>query len=380
MIIKDRYSCIIFVGIDTNNTPKVYRIADALNSYTKGCHVFTLTKLENRIGCHHTSYHYGRKTCYRTALAFAIGFLTITIKILREKPRIIYAIDPFAGMIAILVTAIKRGIYFYESLEIFCDSSSFLFSGKLKKFWYVIERQIARNAKAFIATDQYRMRFLRRYYKIHPDKCFFLLNTPPKPTLLPDPYSLKKKSPSAIVFSYAGMILEDRCIEMIFKCMADLPENVGLVMIGAGNEYYTNKLKELSHQLKISNKISWLGKFDNNDLRLLLSETDCTFALYDNNCLTNRFCSPNKIFDALYSGVLTICTHSYLTRDVIQQHGVGLVIDKVNHKDLLHAMRRVIEMLTKSPDIRFYCTSLALTKYNWENESKKVRYILDKYI
>ena len=129
-----------------------------------------------------------------------------------------------------------------------------------------------------------------------------------------------------------------------------------------------NQIKDLGIN---SSKVFFTGKIDNETLMGYMSSSDVTFALYSNESLNNRMCSPNKIFDALHSKTYVITTKSFLTTDIVSENNIGEILQFLNSNCILIALEECYNKKNKQITNEKW-VELQL-RYCWESEFQRVK-------
>ncbi|MEA3467602.1 MAG: glycosyltransferase [Thermodesulfobacteriota bacterium] len=354
---------VIFIGGSVENTPKVARVYGSLVKHFNHVKLFTLSKHGHGVG---DSYSYDAGANYMKFIKYLFFSFLILFHLAKKRPTRVYAINPFAGVIALIYTFIFRKQYYYESLEIFTGSSSSLYSNKwFRPLFYRIERTIACRARYFITPDQYRMRFLRRYYRIPAEKCFFLYNTRIFSEVLPSKTQSGYAQP---IVSYCGLLMPGRGIEEIIKAFASFEVGGTLWLVGDwGSGLYRTKLQSLVEGCGIADRVVFRGKVSNSEMLSYMQESDITFALYKRNCVNNRLCSPNKFFDSMASGVKLITVNCYLA-DFLRNNGALIyTVKEVSVQEIVTAFQFCHSAVFNSG-----VTEILSSKFDWLSEEKKL--------
>ena len=354
---------VIFIGGSVENTPKVGRIYGSLVKYFNLVDLLTLSKYGYDVG---RSYSYDAGSNYLKPLKFLLANLLILFNLIKYRPTKVYAINPLAGVIASIYAFVFRQQYYYESLEIFAGSNNHLYTNKwFRPLFYWIERTVARRASYFIATDQFRMRFLRRYYKIPAEKCAYLYNTRIFSEVVPSKTQVGYAQP---IVSYCGGLMPGRGIEEIIRAFAAFEAGGTLWLVGGwGSELYRTKLQSIVEECGIADRVVFWGKVSNSEILSYMQGSDVTFALYNRNCVNNRLCSPNKFFDAMASGVKLISVKCYLA-DFLRNNGTPIyTVKKISVQEIVNAFQAC-----RSGAFNSGVAEKLSSKFDWQNEETKL--------
>jgi glycosyltransferase involved in cell wall biosynthesis len=354
---------VIYIGGSVENTPKVGRVYGSLVKYFKHVDLLTLSKYGHGVGY---SYSYDAGSYYLKLLKFISANLFILFNLVKCRPAEVYAINPIAGVIALFYTVVFRKKYYYESLEIFTGSNNRLYTNKwFRPFFYWIERTVAHRARYFIATDQFRLCFLRRYYKIPADKCVYLYNTRIFSEVVPSKTQVEY---AQLIVSYCGILMPGRGIEEIIKAFASFEAGGTLWLVGdCGSELYRTKLQSIVESCGITDRVVFWGKVSHSEILSYMQRSDITFALYERNCVNNRLCSPNKFFDAMASGVKLITGNCYLANFLRNNGALVYTIKNVSVREIVAAFQACCAGVFASG-----ATEKLSSKFDWQNEEIKL--------
>ena len=136
----------------------------------------------------------------------------------------IYAINPISGLIALIASTLTSKKYIYESHEMVFGLNYPFFRGRWRHFWSFLEKNIIKKSVYFFTTDEHRLKFIKRYYKIKSDNIGYILNVPTLSMRKGEKEENRKKFNfgSKFVVSYCGGIMKGRGIESIIEAYANL--------------------------------------------------------------------------------------------------------------------------------------------------------------
>ncbi|MCG2835703.1 hypothetical protein L6J37_02365 [Photobacterium sp. WH77] len=309
---------LLYSGISLNCAPRVESLVDELKKKNLKVRIGGVVKQNDLNQDYDTSFVniFNGNNAAGKLVNVIVAYLNLIFCLYRNRNQIdlIYAINPISGLAAYFLFKLTGTKYVYETQEIFIGTKHRFFTGRWKPLWFKLESMVARSAQKFIATDQYRMKFLRRLYKINYEKCDYLYNTTYKNKY--DRCSLRNKHSidnEKYIVSYCGAIIKNRSINeiMIAFKKANLNNSI-LYMVGYFDEKFKIELDALVDSIGLTNVV-FTGKVDNNTLKEYMALSNVTFALYESNCVNNRLNSPNKLFDAIMCKVSLITTQTFLS-------------------------------------------------------------------
>lgn len=378
---KNKKIIILFSGYSVNNTPKLENLINSLQNEGYSLSLFGIVKdRSNNLKNVNTTYLYSKGNTQGLFKIFCVFYYIIKLciyLIFKSRKVKIYAINPISGVIALLVSKIGSNKYIYESHEMIFGLNYPFFRGKWRHFWRFLEKNIIKKSDFFFTTDEFRLKFISRYYKIKRNKIGYILNVPQAKKLMLNKNILKEKLSlkNKFVVSYCGGIIKGRGIELIIDAFSNFYENKKdcvLVLAGSVEDVYLNELNRLIIKLKINvDSIIFTGKLKNTLLMKYMYASDITFALYNNISLNNRMCSPNKIFDALHSKTHVITTDSFLTNKIFSDKMFGEVIKHVDSHNILLALKNFYTKQNKIYNDKIWLNTKK--EYSWESEFERVK-------
>ncbi|WP_375740579.1 glycosyltransferase [Pseudomonas boanensis] len=362
---NSRTAVILYFGVGIQTTPKIQLIKDTLEKKYKNVLISGVTARPFEPGSKHNVISVNSKNKFTKVLASVTAIIKLCYWLNKQSPDLIYAINPVPGLIASIFKKIKKTKFIYETLEIFSGIEYFPYNKRYRPIWYLIEKTAIRNSEKTFTTDEFRVKFLRRYFKVTTQKLSYTYNTNKAPAP-----SEEYSTPSSIVLSYCGGVYPGRQIDEILSAFSLLKENersAKLIIAGGGDADYLERLKELASNLKISDSVSFTGHLPNEQLKNIMRNSTITFAFYKDDSLNNRLNSPNKIFDSLFSRTALITTSSPLSRKIILANGAGEVISDTSPQAIHEKCLELISTKRSQPDY-----DMLIKKYCWESEENKI--------
>jgi len=356
---------ILYFGVGIETTPKITLIKHTLEKQYEKVIISGITANHYSSIEPHNVIAVSAKNKPLKILKSVFGILKLCLWLNKESPKLIYAVNPIPGLIAIVFKKLKSIEYIYETLEIFCGIDYFPYSKRYRPFWHFLERKTINNSLKSFTTDEFREKFLRRLLKVNKDKITYTYNTNSLSHTLPEQV---KSQPN--ILSYCGGVYPGREIDQIIRAFAILKKstpNIRLIIAGGGNTLYIQELNQLSHDLKIDSCVEFTGPISNSQLKKIMSESKITFAFYKGDSLNNRFNSPNKIFDSIFCRTLLLTTNSPLSRKIIQSNNIGQLIKETSATEISEKCR---ELLSNQEDQSQF--NNLINKYSWETEERKI--------
>ncbi|MEW6096097.1 MAG: glycosyltransferase [bacterium] len=167
-------------------------------------------------------------------------------------------------------------------------------------------------------------------------------------------------------YAYTTKALEDLVLSAQF-----IQDGI-IVFMGFGN---TQKLESLIEEKGLASKVKILNPVPHWELHEYVSSADVGVIPLINNNLNNYLSSPSKIFEYLMGGV-AIAGNDFPEIRKIVGDSAGKFFDSLAPEDIARVINEMIADENKLEMMKQNARQTALTKYNWEMESRK---LLDLY-
>ena len=358
---------IIFAGLSTATTPKIALIKDAIEQLGIETETVAIVKYPEQKQRHINFVINQRSTTLKVLLAAAQALRAMAYLIKQtNKQSICYAINPPSGLMALILKIIKGTPYLYETHEIFCGFNNDIYGGWRRHLWHRVESLIIKKSEYFIATDEFRLKFLKRYYKIKTTPSFFLYNTTNNHFVEKEQTTPKIKGS----VSYCGGIYPDRMIDTVIAAFSKCTIATQLTLAGTYDQHYKDELNKLIESLKIQDRVIFTGPLPNTELKSIMAQSEVTIAIYSQDCTNNRLCSPNKFFDAIATNTQIITTQSPLAKRLLVANNLGEVCNPLTEINLTQNIYRALNRDTDSePNGKHGKNS----QFLWDAESAKLK-------
>ncbi len=261
-----------------------------------------------------------------------------------------------------LVSKIKRKHLVYDSHEIFTEVPELINRSFQKNFWKRIEKSILPKLKYTYTVNHSVANYYNSEYGI---KMQVVRNLPKSANSFSetDKISFEKRTKTIV---YQGALNIGRGLKLIINAMQYL-EKVQLVIIGDGD--IKNELVNMVYDLKLSDKIKFLGKIPFNELKSFTVKADLGISLEDNLGLNYYFALPNKIFDYIHAGIPVLASDLPEIANLINKYKIGIVTKTRNAKELANVITHFFSNDNKYKVCKNN-TLIARKELCWENEEK----------
>jgi glycosyltransferase involved in cell wall biosynthesis len=170
------------------------------------------------------------------------------------------------------------------------------------------------------------------------------------------------------VILYQGALNEGRGLEAAIQAMQHL-DDVAFVIAGEGDR--SAQLRALCAELKLENKVQFLGYVAPNDLKALTAGAWLSLNLLENRGLSYYYSLANKFFDSVQASV-PVLTMDFLEYNALnQEFEVAVLLQELSPEIVAQAISNLLNDNVLYEKLRQNCTQ-ARQVWNWENESKKL--------
>lgn len=169
---------------------------------------------------------------------------------------------------------------------------------------------------------------------------------------------------------YHGAVIRDRGIERLIEAVGKL-EDVGLVILGNGNETYLNSLRKLVEEHNAATKVLFHAAVPQKELWRYVGAADISLAPIEMVARNHYYSLPNKFFESIQSMTPIIASEVPEMQRIIERYQIGLTCKPGDVDDICHCIERMLN------DKVFYkqCKEnlrRAKKELCWENEKKKL--------
>jgi glycosyltransferase involved in cell wall biosynthesis len=167
-------------------------------------------------------------------------------------------------------------------------------------------------------------------------------------------------------------LVEKNAVDDVIKALEYLPDNVKFLILGIGSD--ENSLKQLVKNLKLENRVLFLGQINQNDLPKYLEISDI-------------FIRPSlaeglgiSFLEAMAAGLPIIATPVGGIVDFLTDGVTGLFCEVRNPKSIAEKIKVYLENKELTETIKINAKELIIKNYNWDLIAKKMEEILHSVI
>ncbi|NPA34771.1 MAG: glycosyltransferase family 4 protein [Chlorobi bacterium] len=177
--------------------------------------------------------------------------------------------------------------------------------------------------------------------------------------------------PPAII--YAGTLSGDRKLDELLKAVATLKFPVQVLISGDG--HYREKLQNLSKELGISDRVTFLGMISPSELKRLIAKSWVGVNLLSHNNINFYFSLANKFFDYVHGGIPQITMDFPEYRQLNSEFQVAILLKQAKASQIAKAINKLYDNKQRYLILK-QNTLKARRQWNFQKESKKLISIL----
>lgn len=258
----------------------------------------------------------------------------------------------------------------YDSHELFLDSIAFANATPLKRgLFALLEWLYVRQAAAILTVSPSIRETLSKY----PVRLVEVIENIPDWDIDTSRAAHPKRSHdsnSHIELVYQGVLSRERGLEILYECLCLLPLNYRLTLIG---EASTETIKYFS---PLGSRVRFVGLVPHVELRQWLSEADIGVYPIQDRCLSYRYCLPNKLFEAILSGLPVIVSDFPDMANIVSQYGVGQTVPADEPAAFAQAIIHAVEQgLVDAWQVN--CNERAIPHLTWKEVSRKLLWVYE---
>lgn len=176
------------------------------------------------------------------------------------------------------------------------------------------------------------------------------------------------KFPDQPILLYQGVLNEGRGLEAMIQTMPLLPKGV-LWLAGEGD--LSDKLRQLATDLKVTNRVKFLGYLQPEALKSVTLQATIGLNLLENKGLSYYYSLANKTFDYMYAGIPAIHVNFPEYACINAELEIGVLVDDLAPETLSAA---ILKLITEEAYYQKLVNNCKLGKdiFNWEQEEKRL--------
>ena len=202
------------------------------------------------------------------------------------------------------------------------------------KIGCIIERPSIKKANIIICANNYRADIMKKEYRLSKTPIVFEnlrkleYSSDVDIEALSIEYSSIIKNDEYRVIATAGCDIH-RLNDVLVKNIKFVKHKVRLIMVGDSFESDVSKIKDIIHELGLSN-VNYLGRVNQNQLKFLIQNSHVGVVNYGQYDLNNKYCASGKLFEFIYEGIPVVTTTNPPLMDICNSFSVGIADDAFN--------------------------------------------------
>ncbi len=309
---------------------------------------------------------------FKAATQYIVTYAEFNIKVILAAIRLkadLYEAHDLPTLLPTYIAAlIRRKPLVYHSHELYAEMHEKVrFAG----LWKFLDRLLVPRAAVVVTPEENRSRIIFEEFGAK-EMPLTVRNCPP---YAPPIHSKKLREvlaergfqPRTIVL-YQGLFDNSRCMHEMIKASEYFNDDTLLVLVGSGFLDWKSPEKIIGN----SKKVVVLPRVGYTELSLYTASADIGMLFYRNNCRNNYYCAPNKVHEYMMMG-LPVVTNNYPgISALVEGEGIGKCVDSESPQEIAKAVNAIAGDLKNYEIMKRKCLDLSKSKYNWEEEFKKL--------
>src|SRR5436309_3048712 len=284
-------------------------------------------------------------------LPFWIAY--VFVYLLRHDCEVMHPCDLDTLVPALLASRIRKVRLCYTMFDFYADNLPEKAPPLLRRLVALVEKRGIESTDLLLLVNESQLEQIKgtRFNRVA-----YVYNAPEDS----DPGVVRQTSGDRITLFYAGIIHKARGLENIVRAAQETP-GVRLVIAGSG-PYAPSLMTILS---TAEGNVEFLGWIPHEAVIEKTKEADAVIALYDPRVRSNKYASPNKLFEAMMCRRPIVTNSGITAARIVQEERCGLVVPYGDKE----ALKSVLLALLKSPELRLELGESGRrayeTKYSW---------------
>lgn len=290
----------------------------------------------------------------------------------RKRPSLLVAIDLDTLLPNYLVSRFRKIPLLYDSHEYFTEVPELVGRRTTKRIWEGIEKWIVPRLEMGITVSE---SIAKEYREKYGTEFRVVRNVPEKKQPGADK-EFHDRFPARYKIIYQGSLNKGRGLELMIRSMKHMSDTSLLI---AGDGDIRIELLKLTNDLKLSDRVFFLGRLLPDLLFKVTCQCSLGISLEEDLGLNYRMALPNKIFDYIQARIPVLCADLPEMAGLVEEWEVGEVCrdrSPVAVADQLSRMMRDTEKNT----IWKGKLEKAAASLCWENEKPKLLEIVDRLV
>ncbi len=264
-----------------------------------------------------------------------------------------------------IVSKLKRKPLIYDSHEYFTQVPELVDRPRIQAIWATLEKAIVPRLKHAFTVSAAIAEAYQRQYGV---KFQVLRNLP----LLQEFKEVQPVQPPVIL--YQGAVNVGRGVDLAIRAMAFVDHAV-LHIAGTGD--VIEEMKQLSRDLKLENRVVFLGRIPFEKLAGFTQRASIGISIEESLGLNYQYALPNKLFDYIHAQVPVLVANLPAMAEVVTEYGVGQILVSREPEQVAAQLVAMLDA-DKQHEWRANCRTAAL-HLNWQKEVTVLEHLLESF-
>lgn len=180
------------------------------------------------------------------------------------------------------------------------------------------------------------------------------------------------KSEGRFILGYAGGINNGNALTPLIEGLAKMQsDEVVLLLLGDGPK--VNQLRKLAEQLKVENKVFFLGNVNKSAVQAFLKQVDAVYVGFQKRAFYRFGVSPTKLNDYMFAGKPIIYAID-APDDPVAESGCGISCEAENAEEIAKAIDRLADMTAEERG------AIGQRGYEWLIENRDYRKLAQRFL
>ena len=306
----------------------------------------------------------------RSSISYYLNFLRILFsELLKTNSSIYIAEDIYTLPIVTFIAKLRKAKLYYNSREFYAFLGGLRNRKTLQATIRGIEKFFIKKVDQVLVTGEGDAQFLQEYYGISNTVVIRNLPLERKPENKIDLRTRLNIPANDLILLYQGVILEGRGFTPIIEALSEI-EDFHLVTLGSG--VFQSEYEKFAEELKISNRVHFIGTIDQSELINYTAAADIGLALIENISKSYYYALPNKLFEYIMAEIPVLSSNLPQMKNIVEDYNVGEVIDIEKEGELAARLRSLIINRDILSEYKQNCKA-ASSELNWQKEYEKVK-------
>jgi len=238
-----------------------------------------------------------------------------------RKTDILLANDLDSLLANYLVSKMKGKPLVYDSHEFFTEVPELIDRPVKRAIWQRIERAILPKLKyAYTVSESIATSYRKKYgtpFRV-------VRNLPPHEELILVPHEKNLVTDQRKIILYQGALNIGRGLEYAIKAMQYI-DDARLLIAGDGD--IALALKQLAADLKLGDRVSFLGKIPMEEIKFITAQADLGLSIEEDLGLNYHFALPNKLFDYIQQQVPVLVSNLPEMKKIVDDYQIGMILE-----------------------------------------------------